>query len=64
METIEPGVDFAEAISRAVDARVVLVAVIGPGWLAAADAGGGRRLDEPDDLVGWRSERLSRAGCG
>jgi hypothetical protein len=51
VQTIEPGVDFAEAISCAVDACVVLVAVIGPGWLAAADERGGRRLDDPDDLV-------------
>jgi TIR domain len=51
VETIEPGADFAEAISRAVDACLVLVAVIGPGWLAAADEQGGRRLDDPDDLV-------------
>jgi hypothetical protein len=51
VETIEPGVDFAEAISRAVDACTVLVAVIGPGWLAAADKRGRRRLDDPDDLV-------------
>jgi hypothetical protein len=30
---------------------VVLVAVIGAGWLLAADQRGGRRLDDPDDLV-------------
>ena len=51
VEAIEPGADFAEAIFRAVDACVVLVAVIGPGWLLAADERGGRRLDDPDDLV-------------
>jgi TIR domain len=51
VEAIEPGVDFAEAISLAVDACAVLVAVIGPGWLVAADERGGRRLDDPDDLV-------------
>jgi hypothetical protein len=51
VETIEPGTDFAEAISRAVDTCAVLVAVIGPGWLAAADQRGGQRLDDPDDLV-------------
>jgi TIR domain len=51
VEAIEPGVDFAEAIFRAVDACVVLVAVIGPGWLLAADERGRRRLDDPDDLV-------------
>jgi hypothetical protein len=51
VEAIEPGVDFAEAIFLAIDACAVLVAVIGPGWLAAADQQGGRRLDDPDDLV-------------
>ena len=51
VEAIEPGADFAEAISRAVDACVVLLAVIGPGWLLAADERGERRLDDPDDLV-------------
>ena len=51
VDTIEPGVDFAEAIAGAVGACAVLVAVIGPGWLAAADELGGRRLDDPDNLV-------------
>lgn len=51
METIRPGTDSAEAIFRAVDACEVLVAVIGPRWLSAVDARGGRRLDDPDDLV-------------
>ena len=51
VKSIEPGVDFAEAIFRAIDACTVLVAVIGPGWLRTADERGGRRLDDPDDLV-------------
>jgi hypothetical protein len=51
VNAIEPGVDFAEEIFRAVAACQVLVAVIGPGWLAAADEQGRRRLDDPDDLV-------------
>jgi hypothetical protein len=51
VNTIEPGVDFAEEISRAVDACAVLVAIIGPEWLTAADAQGRRRLDDPNDLV-------------
>jgi hypothetical protein len=51
VDTIEPGADFVEAIDQAVDACAVLVAVIGPDWLTAADERGGRRLDDPDDLV-------------
>src|ERR1035438_4394450 len=51
VEAIAPGADYAEKISRAVDTCVVLVAVIGPDWLLAADERGKRRLDDPDDLV-------------
>jgi hypothetical protein len=29
----------------------VLLAIIGPTWLTAADERGGRRLDDPDDIV-------------
>ena len=50
VDTIEPGVDFAEAISRAVAACQVLV-VVGPKWLTATEQRGRRRLDDPDDLV-------------
>ena len=51
VDTIEPGVDFAEEIFRAVAACKVLLAIIGPTWLIAADERGRRRLDDPDDLV-------------
>src|SRR5215469_15423668 len=51
VNTIEPGVDFATEISHAVAACKVLVAVIGPSWLTAADERGRRRLDDPDDIV-------------
>ena len=51
VDTIEPGVDFAEEISRAVAACKVLLAVIGPNWLTATDERGRRRLDDPDDIV-------------
>lgn len=49
---IEPGVDFAETIAKKLASVDVLLAVIGPRWLAAADKKtAGRRLDDPDDLV-------------
>jgi Tol biopolymer transport system component len=51
VDSIEVGVDLAEAIDRAVGACVVLLALVGPRWLAATDAEGRRRLDDPDDTV-------------
>src|SRR5215467_9438808 len=51
VDAIEPGVDFAEEIFRAVAACAVLLAIIGPNWLTAADERGSRRLDDPGDLV-------------
>jgi hypothetical protein len=50
VDAIEPGMDFVEALTRAVAACEVLVAVIGPRWLTAADEQG-RRLDDPYDWV-------------
>ena len=51
IETIEPGVDFVEAIERALASCVVLLAVIGPRWLSATDKNGRRRLDDPNDYT-------------
>ena len=51
VDAIEPGVDFAEEIFSAVAACRVLLAIIGPTWLAAVDDRGQRRLDDPDDIV-------------
>jgi hypothetical protein len=51
LDSIPAGADFERFIEESVDSCDVLVALIGPGWLAATDAGGGRRLDRPDDYV-------------
>jgi TIR domain/WD domain, G-beta repeat len=51
VDTIEPGVDFAEAIAQAVGTCQVLLAVVGPQWLTATDEAGRRRLEDPNDIV-------------
>ena len=48
---IEAGVDFVDAIERAVGTCDVLLAVIGPQWSSSADGAGHRRLDSPTDFV-------------
>jgi hypothetical protein len=50
VDSIEPGDDFAEVITNAVQSCGVLLAVIGGRWLAAAGQDG-RRLDDPNDFV-------------
>ena len=51
LDSIEPGVDFAEVIRAAVNSCAVLVALIGRQWATLADKEGQRRLDNPDDFV-------------
>jgi hypothetical protein len=51
VETIEPGVDFIEAIGRALQSCAVLLAVIGPRWVSVQDDAGRRRLDDPSDYT-------------
>jgi hypothetical protein len=51
LDSIEVGVDFAEAIKSAVDSCTVLIALIGAKWLTVADEDGRLRLDDPDDYV-------------
>jgi hypothetical protein len=47
----EPGLDFAEAVRRAVGSCAVLVALIGRQWATLTDEEGRRRLDDPDDYA-------------
>jgi hypothetical protein len=51
IDSLEPGLDFAEAIERAIESSEVLIAVIGKNWLTAPDAAGQKRLEKPDDYV-------------
>jgi hypothetical protein len=51
VETIEPGVDFVDAIGRAQQACGIMLAIIGPRWVSLSDAAGRRRLDDPNDYT-------------
>jgi TIR domain len=51
VDSISLGLDFAEAIDRAVSSCDVLLAIIGSRWLTATDDSGRRRLDDPNDWV-------------
>jgi hypothetical protein len=48
---IAPGEDFTHVIETSVGTSELLLAVIGPQWLGAADSRGSRRLDDPADFV-------------
>ena len=52
---------LAEILKRLHDCEVLL-AVIGPGWLDARDAQGGRRLDDPQDVVRVEIETALQRG--
>jgi hypothetical protein len=51
VDSIAPGEDFVAVLQARVAVCDVLLALIGRGWLAATDAAGCRRLDNPDDFV-------------
>lgn len=51
VDAIKPGLDFVEVVQEAVSVCDGLVAVIGKEWLHLSNAAGGRRLEDPDDMV-------------
>jgi len=51
VESLEPGVDFGEAIAAAVASCDVLIVLIGKAWTTMTDNAGRRRLDDPDDFI-------------
>ena len=48
---IEPGLDFVEAINKAVNTANVLLVVIGPEWLGPLPGTDKNRIDDPKDFV-------------
>lgn len=51
VDTLSAGEDFHVALRQRIESCDVMLVLIGPGWLAAADAQGQSRLDAPDDPV-------------
>jgi hypothetical protein len=51
VDDIAPGSDFHEEINKALSGCAVALVVIGPNWLHIKDASGGRRLEQPNDMV-------------
>jgi hypothetical protein len=51
VDNIAPGLDFGRVLDERVAECDVVLAVIGKSWIGARDAGGNRRLDDPDDFV-------------
>ncbi|MET0852237.1 MAG: TIR domain-containing protein [Candidatus Rokuibacteriota bacterium] len=48
---IEVGDEFPERLRAAVESCLVMLVLVGPGWLEAEAADGARRLDDPADFV-------------
>jgi hypothetical protein len=59
---IAAGHDFVRVLEEQVALCDVLLALIGQGWLAAADEQGRRRLDNPEDFVRLEIESALRLG--
>jgi hypothetical protein len=51
IDTIGPGVDFAQSIDSALTSCEVVLILIGDRWLSVTNAEGKRRLDAEDDFV-------------
>lgn len=52
------GLDFTEALDRALEASDVVLVLIGPNWLGIGGSDGTRRLDNPEDIL---HQEISRA---
>jgi hypothetical protein len=52
VDSVPIGIDFIDYINEQLAKIAVMVVVIGPTWVTAADERGQRRLDDAEDLVG------------
>ena len=62
VDSIPLGIDFKHHLDQKVGESSVFLAIIGDQWLQAADAGGKRRLDDPEDYVRIEIESALKRG--
>jgi HEAT repeat protein len=62
VDSLEAGSRFDVALRERIAVCNAFVAVIGPRWLAVADAEGRRRIEQPDDMVRREIELALAAG--
>ncbi len=60
VDDIPPGADFRDYLNTTLNQCLVVLVVIGPGWLTATDSAGQRRLDNPADWVRVEVEEALR----
>lgn len=51
VDSIAPGRDYRQVLQERLESCDMMLALIGPGWIDATDAGGNRRLESPSDFV-------------
>lgn len=51
VDSLAPGQDYSNVIRDLLQRSLVLIVLIGPDWLTAADSSGRRRIDDPLDFV-------------
>jgi hypothetical protein len=61
IDSVEPGDNFVDVITKAVASCDVLLALIGEQWLTITDEHGRSRLDNPKDFVRLESKPPSAA---
>ena len=62
IESIEPGVDFAQVVEKTLTECDAILVVIGRSWSSAADRDGRRRIENPNDFVRLEIERALALG--
>jgi hypothetical protein len=62
VDSIQPGVPFADYIVESIGQSAVELVIIGPRWLSVSSGWNRRRLDDPADFVRLEIEAALRAG--